>query len=252
MAGLTFIQNSRLGRSIFQLRGEQLEVSWFGGARAKKTFPLLGISPDYYRGRRRFHLLYIVPGVFGFFGLGAVWIERVQNIVEHQFIFLYPWILALAGIVGIIRGVPRVEFFQFYDHWRRPLFYLVRERSQADECDDFVRVVLDAIERVQAGDPLPATIPPPAVSSVRLPDAHEAYFVGEIRWQMSIALGNLSVLLALLPQTNTDLGGLLFFIVFGASVGGMLFAWLSYQRKERYRHFALVGAILSLTAPLFY
>lgn len=251
MSAFTFIQDSRIGRSCFQLRGDQIEVSWLSGAQGGKTFALRSISSDYDRGLRRFPVLFLFPGLVAAVALGASALLLAQDVVPHDFV-TYPGMFLIAGVVGVIRGVPRVEYFQFYDHWRRPLFYFVREAGQAEECDDFVRAFLDQIERVQRGEPAPAASPPPPISSVHLPSAHDAYFVGEIRWQISLVLGGLSAGLPFIPQFDAALGGLLFFIIFGASVGGLVSTWIPYQGKERYRHLSLIGAILSLVAPFCY
>lgn len=54
-------------------------------------------------------------------------------------------ILLVCSIIATLRGVPRVEIFVFFDHWKKPLF-IVREAAQAAACNAFVHDLIDQIE----------------------------------------------------------------------------------------------------------
>lgn len=253
MADLTFLQNSRIGRNYYRLKPDCIEISllwWRGGDR---RFLLRSISLDYSRGAHRFHYLYIIPGIVAALALSFITLVLSQDVMPHT-IIIHASFFLIGGVVGVIRGVPRVEYFQFYDHWRRPMFYIVREGANAEECDDFVREFLDRVERAHNEETHVemAASPLAPVSAVHLPSAHDAYFSGEIKWQFAIVFGVLAAGLPLVPRLDASLAGLLFMIVFGCTLGGLVMAVLSYQAKERWRHLSLVGAVLSLIPPFFY
>ena len=250
MADSTFIQNSRIGRCSFQLRNEQIEVSWLSGARIDKSFTLRTLSPDYTRGTKRFSQLFFIPGLTLIVGLALMAFIFGQETFPHNFV-IYPAMYVAVGAYGLVRAIPRTEYFQFYDHWKKPTFFMVREKAQAYECDDYVRLLLDAIDRANRGEKVVQTKAAP-ISTVFLPIPGDSYFAGEIRWQISLVLGSLSVGVPLIPKLGEYLGDLLFFQVFGCSFAGLVCAVLSYQSTERFRHIALAGAVLSLLAIYTY
>jgi hypothetical protein len=250
MADRTFLQNSRIGRCSYQLQNDQIEVSWLSGARIDKSFALRTLSPDYTRGTKRFPQLFFIPGLVLIVGLALVIFILGQDTVPHNFV-IYPAMYVAAGAFGLVRAIPRTEYFQFYDHWKKPTFFMVREKAQARECDDYVRLLLEEIDRANRGEKVVRTKAAP-ISTVFLPNPGDSYFAGEIRWQISLVFGSLSVGVPLIPKLSEYLEDLLFFQVFGCSFAGLVCAVLSYQSKERFRHIALVGAVLSLLAIYTY
>lgn len=247
MADSTFIQNSRIGRCTFQLRNGQLEVSGLSGGRIEKTFALRSLSQDYSRKAKHVLLLFLVPGFVVIVGLTLIILLLNQNLFPREFA-LYPAIYVAFGMVGLVRATPRVEYFQFNDHWKHPAFFIIREKAQAQECDDYVRLLVDQIEKAQNGDVFIQT-KAAAISTVFLPNPGDSYFVGETRWQVSLVLGSIAFGVPLIPKSAQVLeGDLFFYVVFAFSFTSLACAFLSYQSKERFRHVALVGAVLSLLA----
>ena len=250
MGGGTFIQNSRIGRCSYQVRNDQIEVSWLTGKRTDRAFPLQTLSPEYSRGSRQFLHLFFVPGFALITGGGVMVFILGQDTVPHGFA-LYPLMVAVAGAWGLVRATRRTEYFQFYDQWKKPAFFIVREKAQAQECDCYVRLLLDEIERANRGEKVAQTKESP-VSTVFLPNPQDSCFSGEIRWQISLVMGGLAVGVPLIPKSSEYLGDLLFVQTVVCSLAGLVCAFLSYQSKERYRHVALVGAALSLLATFIY
>jgi len=245
MAG-TFIQNSRVGRCSYQLRNDHIEVSKLTGKRIDLKFPLQTLSSEYSRGSRQFLHLFIAPGLALIIGVGVTVFILGQDTFPHNFA-VYPLMLAVLGAWGVVRATPRTEYFQFYDQWKKPAFFIVREKAQAQECDAYVRLLLDEIERVNRGEKGAPTKAAP-ISTVFLPPPQDTYIAREIRWQISLIMGGLAVGVPLIPKASEYLGDLLFIQFVVCSLTGLVCAFLSYQSKERFRHLALIGAALSLLA----
>jgi hypothetical protein len=257
MANPVFIQNARIGRTCFQLNGNQLEVTWLNWRRLGKTFPLKTLSFEYERGARRFPMLYVVPGVIASAAIGAITLAAFMPELPEGLsmnislnLYLYGLMSLAAGIWGVLRGVRRVDYFQFYDWWRRPVFFIVRDEAQSEECEKFIHELLDRIRRIQNDEPEPADEPAPPVSAVRLPASDERFLRKDQRWKIAITMSIIVNALGGIPTVALILGPGQFMLVFAAATGAFFFAVLSFQSKERHRYWAAAAALLSLI-PFF-
>jgi hypothetical protein len=251
MADLAFIQKSRIGRKFFLLKDDSIEVTLtFRGKRQQERIMLRTVNDDYERIARYFRSLVVVPLVLSGFCFWIVYVILGQDRLPHEF-GLYPGIFALSFLLAAIKGVPKVDTFQFYNHWERPIFYIVRERNQAEECDAFVGELLHRIECAEKGVQLRGEEQANSYAQLT-PGSLGLLLVGEYRWKTSIVLGALSAGLPWLTQITHRFDDYLFMLIFGATVGGVSFCVLSIQSKERFRFLSLAGAALALIAPLFY
>lgn len=251
MTDVSFIQRSRIGRGIFLLREQTLEVTTsVFGVNSARMFSLSSISPDYQPVAQRFWILILVPLILTVLALAAVsWIlhdDRIQDTLA-----IYPLMLAIVWTIVTFNGVPRVELFVFFDHWRKPLFYIVREPAQRTDCERFIAALVDRIEMVAHGQRQEARHPiSPIASAVKLASSDSAVGLKrEDRWKLSIGCG---VLAAAFPLIR--LGGewieITFFVEMLGIAGGLLFGVLSFLAKERLRLLALFGLGLALIAPV--
>ncbi len=248
MASPTFIQSSRVGRSIFQLRGDVIEITQtILGRRQETRIPIKTLSRDYDRIARRMPQLFVIPLVLC---IPCFWVIDYilgQKEVPHEFA-IYPGLFMLALVVAAMRGVPRIDRFQFYDYWKKPIFHIIREKKQGEECDAFVRELLERIECGENGRSI-------SDHKTELEGVSDGLFqvqVGEHRWKASVLLGVFSAGLPWFDQLARLIGNLQFMLVFGSTVGGLVFCVLSFQSKERLRYLSVFGAALSLIAPLIY
>ncbi len=255
MSSTIFIQDSRIGQRVFHLKGDSLEINGKQfGEEVKLELPIRRISGDYTRGTRRFPLLIVVPLVLSVPCFALIYVILNQNVVPHELI-MQPCFFLIFLLPAAIRVAVRVEFFQFYDHWQRPIFYIVREQKQQEECDDYVRALLDRIELLENDLPLPVAdriIEP--ISSISLPDPNgfAVLLDGELRWKASLIFGAIAAGLPWIAELSRFLDQFQFLIVFGCSIGGVLCCALSFSAKERFRYLSLVGAVLALIPPYFY
>jgi hypothetical protein len=253
VADLVFIQRSRLGRSIFALRGETLELtSHLWGRKNELRFPLRSISADYDLQASRFPRVIALHLVLALVCFDATY-RLLMAGTWPQILAMYSGIFGLMFLLAGLRFVRRVEYFIFRDHWKHPLFSILREREQTDECDAFVRELLDRIERAESGlppDQSPSE-PPKPVSAVRLPadDAHDPPL--NHRWLLSLIAGVVSTVFPIATEpfvaSPTALAVVIIF-----STGGILAGWLSFAAKEPKRYWSLAGVLLSLVPIAFY
>lgn len=254
MAGISFIQRSRIGRGIFLLRDDLLEVTILSfGIKSTNSYPLRSIEPDYELVAQRFWILILVPLVISAALMGLTYVLVSQQMLPKA-AAIYSALFALAFAIGAIRGVPRVERFLFFDHGQKPRFYIVRERHQTAECEAFLLMLVERIEQHEHGAVQIVAPTRPAVieSSVSLPNADGVRLSapGENRWKIAIVSGLVS---AGFPILATDAWvDFTLLVVLLATGSGLSFGVGSFVVKERWRWLSLIGMALSFVAPLFY
>jgi hypothetical protein len=253
MADISFIQRSRIGRGIFLLRKDALEVTISSfGTKSSNRYLLRSIAPDYQLVAHRFWILIIAPLVLGIAAASAgVWILSRPTLPAD--LAILPALFALALLVASFRGIPRVELFLFFDHWRKPLFFIVRERHQSTECEAFLSVLVDRVECSEHGSPPSSpTLQPRDPSAVRFPEAdgERLSLAGQHRWVATVGCGILSAGFPIIAPD--EWANLTLMTVLFSTAGGLAFGVMSFVAKERSRLLAVIGIALSFVAPLFY
>lgn len=235
MAERVFIQRARLGRQIFVLRDDELEIGASG--RPTQTIPLRALSGEYAVGSEQF-LFAVVVLLGGAAGLAAVaiWMSRVGaglNLLAY-----YPAGAAVMMALTGARLVRRLEFFEFSDRRGNPAFRVVREPEQREECEAFVRDLLHRIETADAG--------PEVVRGAAEPDFGDGVDPpAEWRWQAAIAAGALTLGFPLVALAVPALEPMVFFVVLGSAAGSGSAAWFAFAAQERRRWWALAGVALA-------
>jgi len=252
MSDPIFVQKSRVGRTVFQIRGDQLEIYARNfGRRASGRIPLAQISSDYELVARRFPVLIYAPLGTAALSYALIYAAFHQTTVPRE-IATGPIVFFAISVLAVFRGVPRLEIFVFQDFWRRPLFYIVRESGQADACNAFVAALLDRIQAAETGEPVDPTTPSEFASSLPKQGLAAVFGSGQNRWWLALVAGIVS---AGVPPALQDLPAfdpyMLPLVIF-ASIGGLLCGTLSFVARERHRYWSLLGMAFSLVAPLFY
>lgn len=220
------------------MKGDVLEISLSQASnRGQTQIPLRRISTEYDRFARRVPILYLP-----YFALCVpccilVWLILRQNVVPHETIFS-PCLGVLFFLMLAIRGLFKVEFFQFYDHWKRPIFFVIREGKQSSECDDFVQTLLERLEQIENDQPLidvEEKFAPPIGISLPSPDEVSALGYGENRWKAAIIFGVISAGLSWPNAVVLLIGDFQTLIVLGAAIAGAAFSVFSFIAKERFR-----------------
>lgn len=240
MPARVFILRSRFGRSIFELHPETLEItSALFGTRARAEIPLSTISPHYEIAAAG-HLRAI--GFLTILILVCILVVRLifaQSVMPHD-IAMYPAAIALALAWAATRLIPRSEFFIFCDHWKRPLFTILREREQAAECEEFIHALLDHLE---GRGVLPEN--PERLAEAERPPQN--------LWKIALGCGALAALVPPLLQGRVQHAETVLLPAVIATCGcGVAACVYSFMRAERRRWWSLVGAALCLLPPLFY
>lgn len=255
MDDYVFIQRGRLGRTVFRLNGTQLEIDrWLFGRRSQTSVPLSTFNGDYEIRAVRLHWLYLWPAFVATLAAGLVYFvlpKIPENLPVHG-LLIYPGIIFAAGFAGFVKGLRRVEFFLFFDQWKRPVVQVLREPGETSECDAFVSELLYRIEQTAAGLPIVAgaTGARPPLGAARLippPEAEHASTGGR-RWLFALISGSLAAAPLCIPPLTATAGEGLMLGLYILVVSAFAFAGLSYAHHERQRHRALIGVILAALA----
>lgn len=255
MANPTFIQDSRVGRTIFQIRDETLCISASTSEGLKEyEIELRRLDPDYQTGAVRLYRVLLALGTLLVLVAGVFWGMKHQRVIPQEALGVaYMGVLLFAGSVFIhaVRWSSRVAFYHFNDQWGKPALGLVRERAQAAECDAFVLELVAHIRMAQAADD-------GAERQRLLTDlaAQKAFLApprAEVqKWQLALASGLLASGLPWLLRSieGTELWG--FMLVFSLCVAGPAFCYLSFQAREPKRWWSLTGAAFAFVPVFFY
>lgn len=255
MDDVVFIQRSRFGRTIFVLRSDMLEVSsHLLGHKSIHHIPLRSISPDYELSSRS-----LIRGVI-------IWGAAAAICFALFFLVLFRWQLpgavahypAYGGVFCLLLALqflPRLEYFTFTDHWHRELFSILREKTQADECDAFVCDLLDRIELIggDASAGRSETAPPKRnfVSAVKVPGDAEPRRK-DSRWRLSMAMGLISLTFPIAALWLSHLDPFTLPVVVASSTIGICAGILSLKDREPRCFWSAVGILLCLIPLFFY
>jgi len=223
------------------------------GLRASVTIPLEKIA-DYQLVARRFPMLIVVPLLVAVASYGLIYLVFHQSIVPRE-LATWPIVIFATSIVALIRGLPRLELFVFFDYWKKPIFYIVREAREAEACNAFVAALLERVEAVgtDSGDgtatppqPTPAAAASPAESSSGVPSQRQYC------WLVAVVAGALSAGFPPAVQSLPAFDGLILPVVILSSLASLLCGTFAFVAQERLRYWSILGMALAMVAPLFY
>jgi len=163
MKEITFIQRSRGGRALFQVRGTHLSVS---GMYFNLETDLQEVSPDFERGKRRAYQ------VINFFLAVAAACALLMRLLEFLPPGLYTWVevfgsmFIVISLWGAARFIRPLEIVRFKNRSGARLFDVIKEKDQAVEFEQFIEDLQRAILRKEVAGPAPKL---PAASSVSYP-----------------------------------------------------------------------------------
>jgi hypothetical protein len=241
MTDRVFIQRSRLGRTILVLRDSEIEVTVSNPNQSRsERFPLGTISSDY--AVQSVHFNFGVVALFFISVAGIAWAIVLSRLggpfsIFAMYVAIFAGAMALAGV----RLIPRFDRFVFSDHWKRPLFFIARERGQREECDKFVRELLSRIERTGAS--AEPAVPKPPLDFEEAVDAEP-----EWKWKVSVVAGAATLVATIAGVYDPDVASVAFFLVIGGPMCVGVSAWQSFAEKERHSQRALLGVALALIA----
>lgn len=240
MADLVFIQRSRLGRRIYELRESKLTVSgrlWF------KVFDLHYISPEFVRIRRRMPRLIQIP-------LAKACVAGLL-IRLLRFLPPDPYFVVVELAVGFIaislwhayRGLAPIEVAIFRNTNDRIQFDLVKEKNQGTEFEEFITALVASIDKARD---LVTEHHEVELHSVSL-RARRIPF-----WLLSLVCGGMALIWPLVNHFVYPLGPLLFPLTFLCTLGGLGSAVVSFSKTENLRFLSLIGAAIALAPPFIY
>jgi len=252
----TFVQRSRLGKKIFQIRNGVLEISTsrLSTGFAEHRFDLQTLDPDYQPRTGRLHILLILGGVGLVLSLAVLWGLQNQTVIPREavpYFSYWPGMMLAVSLGWVVYGTRRVEYYVFCNHWKKPAFDIVREPAQTEECTRFILALVEHIKLAQSDLPaaerqtraqaitseLLLVAPPPPIRR---------------KWKLSILCGVLACGLPLIPGLANLIDPLLELIVFALCAGSAAWCYFSFDAREPHRWWSLVGAGLSAIPVFFY
>lgn len=243
MGSRVFIQRSRLGRVMFVLREEGVEVTRGEGENCTTVvFPLRTISCDYAVGSLKFTRIVVVLAAVSV-GLAGLTFYLMRKNAPFDGLAFYTAIFAAFCAFGAAKMIPRFDFLTFTDHWKRPLFSIAREREQSEECDSFVAELLNRIERADGKCDGPAAKAGSNVAEGIDPKPQHW-------WKIGLGCGITTFVYPVLALWLKELEEVAFVVVLAGATGSIAATLYSYVGKERMRHWCCVG--LALTGLTFY
>ena len=256
---MTFIERSRIGKTIYMLREDHLDISRDRfGDRGENRISLRQLSGECALGARRIHvwtLIGVVVACACIWLLGHMLSQTVipMGAAIHVIGYILMTLVVFVGVA--FNGVRRVEYWILYDLWKKPIITIVREKSQAEECDAFIAAILQRIEELDAGvviDSKPADHRA-QISSVSLPtgEASGVEAASGKWWLGSIVSGAMAVGYPILFSRIPEFSASVFYMSFGGSAVGIFLAVRSFQLQERLRFLSLLGIALSAVPIIF-
>lgn len=250
----TFVQNSRVGRTYFQIRERTLSVSSHvaDSGFAESSFDLRTIDPDYKPQVLRLHTLLIIPGIAAVLSFFVVWgLMQIEALPRFAVIYFIQWpaIVFAVALALAIRGSRRIEYFVFRDYWKRDAFTIVCERAQREECAAFISTLVETIEVLQADIPVEQR----AQELQRIGRESPTENAGRRRWAMwklSITCGALVAGTPWIPGVGQYFYQELFVVFLALCVGGVALSYFSFDQREPGRWWSLLGAGLAIV-PIF-
>lgn len=241
-----FIERSRLGKVIYELRDDRLSIT---GRRAMRDFrlelELNGMSSRIERGGRRYFRpilkLFTYAAVFATIAVLFLVQQRAPLAAIYYFVE-FAAVCAVAFFMAGLKWVPRLEVVRFKDAIGRTLFDVVKEQAYAVEFEQFVQLLRDRIQASKGSANVPSPLP--------VDESREEKRDPNLRWIASLVFGLLAVALPWIGRSTGIFGDWNFPISFLCSVGGVGFSVYSFMRTERYRYFSVLGAVASIV-PAF-
>ena len=258
MQTIVFSQRARIGHTLFVLRGRTLEVD---GPTQRRVGP---VSIDVKELSTKVRTDFIRPMTIigGLVFVAVVLLDIARRLLQTGemvgILAMYPAMFGFMLLLSAVRLFPRSERLTFAWGNQGGVLVFIREKEQAQELDTFVaelmrriRLLQDGAEEadLEAGAPSFAAEP---LSAAKYSTGTESLRVNPYSnvWKAAFAGGAIAMGTPLLVLDRPELHGVVFMVSFPATVVGLYTAIVSWRRKERFRAWAVAGAILA-TAPFF-
>ncbi len=245
MANDVFIQRGNFGRRIFLLQEKSLEITITTvGASSKVEFPLKSISPDYSVHSRIMKRFFLVPMAVATMLLFAFCMIAGFRVVSGWIVF-YGLAFATAFIVAAAKGLKPVEYFNFYNHSKKTLFSVVRERGQEEDCNNFVARLIDRIEQRENGitvdkhEALRAT----KTYSIALPSADEK--TPKSYWGMAFIAAVIGITYPPIEAIAEKEALFGFIVALGGVTCAIAASLASFYKREPQKYWTLIAVALS-------
>jgi hypothetical protein len=245
---IAFIERSRLGKTIYELSADRLKVS---GKRFLQKYTLDIELRDVSSNIDRLSQRVYRPAIF-FFSLGGLLAAIAVGLCFQKALpaaaAIFPieflgMISVCAFIVGS-RWISRLEVAKFKSTLGAPLFFLIKEKSYAEEFETFIEKLQENIRRSK--EPGRIARPTMAAGPIAAKKAQEHL------WKLSVALGMFAVVQPWVKPLAQFLYNCQIMVTGVCCMGAIAFCVFSFLTKERFRYLSLLGTFLSFIPPLFY
>jgi hypothetical protein len=239
-----FIQRSRFGKRVYELRDSNLTISGvFAFKKFERRVNMQHISPEFIRVRRYVVRFVYVPLIFAC--LAGLLIRGLRFLPGGPYflVVVIGAILVVTWLWQAVRGISPVEIVAFRNANNHVQFDIVKEEAQAAEFEEFIAQLSKSI--TGTSDSAPSGLADRRL--VSLPEgqgASRGYW-----WIGSLSLGFAAGLLLIANRGNQDPSVVV--LTFPCSFGGLFLCIYSFVAKERFRYLSVIGALMAL-APIFF
>ena len=241
-----FILRSRLGRSVFVLQDDSLEItSYLFGRKREARIPISTISSEYeVRGPRALRTVTLLLVPVALCVIAYRWLLHHPELPD--FLLHYPVYVGAIFALAALRFFPRFEVFVFKNHFHRPVFTIMREPGQRAECEAFIHDLLDRIEHSETG----AAPTVPALSDEEIAKADDQDIP---RWKLALGLSLVSAIVP--PIVNwlwPDWNDASILLIMVCSGGAFVAALYSFAQKEAHKRWSLLAVAIAIVPIAFY
>lgn len=254
----TFYQKSRIGRIAYQIRDHVLYISAFperaNSPRREYKLDLRRVDTNYTPKVTREYWLLIFPAITLLLFTAGIWFLRRQTLIPQYPLFYFYEVLAVGFVTSLvlaIRGSRRIEYYEFKDHWGKPLLNLVCEPEQRADCTAFIQELVVRADLARSDTPPEERVRLLALLD-REPKPASTVEASLPRWSLAIVLGALAAGIPLLPGASLDVDPSIIVLIFPLCIGSLAGCYFSFQAKEPKRWWGVLGATLALLPPFFY
>jgi hypothetical protein len=252
MANKVFIQRGNFGRRVFLLKAESLELTiTTEKSTSKAEFSLKSISSDYSVHSHQMGRFFFVPMALATIVTIASLFVAGFGVVGGYVIF-YSLAVAVFFIFLAVRGLRPVEYFNFYDHWKNPLFSVVSERGQEEDCKEFVAALIDRLEQVESGITLGEARASnlPKKFSMALPSAEDDS--AKQYWKLAFIAAVVGISyppIEAMAEKEAPFG---FMVALGGITCAIAASIASFSKREPHRYWTIIAIALSLVPFAIY
>lgn len=245
---MVFLQDARIGRVQFMLRGKELTITprTRGGLTDEIRLSVDDLDPDYQIKWQSLGLMWKLPlGLAFFCALISKYLLAMD--LPWGLLGVYPLLFVMQFLVLSVRGLPPIEWIVFNRVDGTGTVRIVREKRQTEDCSEFIAAL---VERIKTNGVLVDLSAPELRSTVAYSGAQKEKRPYGDNWLLAILAGIAAAALPFLSRSNGGDEGAIFMLFFMTVLGALSLALVSFLRGEKRKWWSMIGVAVVLATLL--